>query len=74
MADPIGIEIRNLYKIFGPQSAQLIEAVRSGMTKAELNEKHHHVLGLNNINISMPAGQIHVIMWSFAFTRPKPAR
>lgn len=62
MADPIGIEIRNLYKIFGPQSAQLIEAVRSGMTKAELNEKHHHVLGLNNINISMPAGQIHVIM------------
>jgi ABC-type proline/glycine betaine transport system ATPase subunit len=33
------------------------------MTKAELNEKHHgHVLGLNDINISMPAGQIQVIM------------
>ena len=62
MADPIGIEIRNLYKIFGPQSVQLMDAVRNGMTKSELNAKHHHVLGLNNINISMPAGQIHVIM------------
>lgn len=62
MADPIGIEIRNLYKIFGPQSAQLMDAVRNGMTKTELNEKHHHVLGLNNINISMAAGQIQVIM------------
>jgi peptide/nickel transport system ATP-binding protein len=62
MADPIGIEIRNLYKIFGPQSAQLMQAVRNGMTKAVLNEKHHHVLGLNNINISMHAGQINVIM------------
>ena len=62
MADPIGIEIRNLYKIFGPQAAQLMDSVRNGMTKAELNEKHHHVLGLNDINISMPAGQIQVIM------------
>ena len=62
MADPIGIEIRSLYKIFGPQAAQLMDAVRKGMTKAELNEKHHHVLGLNDINISMPAGQIQVIM------------
>ena len=62
MADPIGIEVRKLYKIFGPQAAELMDAVRNGMTKAELNEKHHHVLGLNDINISMPAGQIQVIM------------
>ena len=62
MADPIGIEIRNLYKIFGPQASQLMDAVRKGMTKTELNDRHHHVLGLNDINISMPAGQIQVIM------------
>ncbi|MDQ2066012.1 betaine/proline/choline family ABC transporter ATP-binding protein [Xinfangfangia sp. CPCC 101601] len=62
MADQIGIEIRNLYKIFGPRAAELMEKVRAGATKTELNEQHHHVLGLNNINMSMAAGQIHVIM------------
>lgn len=62
MAEPIGIDIRNLYKIFGPNAAVLMAAVRDGMTKTELNDKHHHVLGLNNINISMPAGRIQVIM------------
>lgn len=62
MAEPIGIDIRRLYKIFGPNAATLMASVRDGMTKAELNERHHHVLGLNDINISMPAGQIQVIM------------
>ena len=62
MAEPIGIEIRNLYKIFGPDAAALMPRVRDGMTKTELNERHGHVLGLNNINLSMGAGRIQVIM------------
>jgi len=57
-----GIEVRNLYKIFGPRGKDYVEAVRGGMSKTELNEKHGHVLGLNDINISMPAGQIQVVM------------
>lgn len=57
-----GIEIRNLYKIFGPRPQQYINLVREGMTKQELNEKHHHILGLRDINIAMPAGSIQVIM------------
>ncbi len=57
-----GIEIRNLYKIFGAHPQAHIEAVRAGMTKEELNRKHQHVLGLRNINITMPAGSIQVIM------------
>lgn len=57
-----GIEIRNLYKIFGGDPKRWVEAVRRGMTKAELNEKHGHVLGLDDINISMPSGGIQVIM------------
>lgn len=32
------------------------------MGKAELNEKHGHVLGLQDINISMPGGCITVVM------------
>ena len=62
MAEGIGIEIRNLYKIFGPDAARLVTSVQQGMSKAELNEKHAHVLGLRDINISMPAGGIQVIM------------
>jgi len=57
-----GIEIRNLYKIFGPQPEQYVDHVKKGMSKTELNEKFGHVLGLNNINISMPAGKIQVVM------------
>ncbi len=57
-----GIEIRNLYKIFGANAAAYVDAVRDGMSKTDLNRLHGHVLGLNNINISMPAGSIQVIM------------
>lgn len=57
-----GIEIKKLYKIFGPNGADCVKLVEQGVTKAELNEKHGHVLGLRDINISMPAGGIQVIM------------
>lgn len=56
------IQIRNLYKIFGPDASRFVDSVKQGMTKEELNRKHGHVLGLKNINISMPAGRIQVIM------------
>ncbi|WJR66482.1 glycine betaine/L-proline ABC transporter ATP-binding protein [Neorhizobium sp. CSC1952] len=57
-----GIEIKGLYKIFGNRARDYVDAVKAGMTKAELNEKHGHVLGLKDINISMPAGGITVVM------------
>lgn len=57
-----GIQIRNLYKIFGANGAAHIEAIRNGLTKAELNATHHHVLGLKNISIDIPSGRIQVIM------------
>jgi glycine betaine/proline transport system ATP-binding protein len=57
-----GIEIRNLYKIFGQSASRYLDSVRKGMSKAELMERHLHVLGLKNINLSTPAGGIQVIM------------
>jgi glycine betaine/proline transport system ATP-binding protein len=62
MTDGTSIDIRDLYKIFGPNPKSFVEAVRGGLTKEELGSRHGHILGLNNINISMPAGKIHVIM------------
>ena len=56
------IEIRNLYKIFGPNPQQYLDAVRQGMSKQELRDVHGHVLGLRDISIDMPAGGIQVVM------------
>lgn len=62
MTDGTSIDIRDLYKIFGTDPKSFVEAVRGGVTKEELGSRHGHILGLNNINIAMPAGKIHVIM------------
>jgi glycine betaine/proline transport system ATP-binding protein len=64
MADRVGhgIEIKHLYKIFGEKAAGLVHAVKGGMSKTALMEQHSHVLGLKDINISMPGGCIQVIM------------
>lgn len=63
MADPFnGIRIRNLYKIFGSTPRAYVDAVKAGLTKTELNERHGHVLGLRDINIDIPAGSVQVIM------------
>lgn len=62
MTDGTSIEIRNLYKIFGSNPKAHVEAVRNGMTKEELGSSHRHILGLNDINIFMPAGKIQVVM------------
>ena len=56
------IEVKNLYKIVGPTGGNYVDAVKRGLGKAELNEKHGHVLGLQDINISMPAGGVMVVM------------
>ncbi|WP_134725596.1 quaternary amine ABC transporter ATP-binding protein [Paracoccus luteus] len=62
MSEPLAIEIRNLYKIFGARPRAHVDAVRQGMTKAQLNERHRHVLGLRDINLSVAPGSIQVVM------------
>ncbi|ARJ70744.1 quaternary amine ABC transporter ATP-binding protein [Paracoccus contaminans] len=62
MPEPLAIEIRDLYKIFGAHPAAHVEAVRAGMTKTELNQRHRHVLGLRDINLSIDPGSIQVVM------------
>lgn len=56
------ISIRNLYKIFGPHPRKVLKHVRDGLSKSELLKNHNHVLGLQDINIDMQAGEITVIM------------
>ena len=56
------IEIKNLYKIFGKNPKAYVDAVKNGMSKADRGKHHKHILGLNDINISIPAGKIQVVM------------
>ncbi len=56
------IKINNLYKIFGNNTAEALNLVKTGLSKEKLLEKTNCVLGLNNINLNIPKGKIHVIM------------
>lgn len=62
MSKTVKISIKGLYKIFGENSHVMLEYVKAGMGKPELLEKYGHVLGLQNIDIDMNAGEITVIM------------
>lgn len=62
MTDQPKISIRNLYKIFGSEPQAMVPHVQAGMGKAELLDKHGHVLGLQDINVDMKRGEITVIM------------
>ncbi len=57
-----GIQIRDLYKIFGAHPERVLPLVKQGISKQTLLDEHAHVLGLNNINVDLPANSISVIM------------
>jgi glycine betaine/proline transport system ATP-binding protein len=61
LAEPM-VSIRGLYKIFGTRGKDVLQHVKDGMGKEELLARHGHVLGLNNINVDMQAGEITVVM------------
>jgi glycine betaine/proline transport system ATP-binding protein len=56
------VSLRGLYKIFGPRDKEMMEFVAAGMGKPELLEQKKHVLGLQDINVDMQAGEITVVM------------
>ncbi len=62
MSENIKISIRGLYKIFGEDALRALDYVSTGISKAELLDKHQHVLGLRDINIDMREGHLTVIM------------
>ena len=58
----IKISIKGLYKVFGDHPTDVMKHLLSGISKEKLLDEHDHVLALNNINIDIPAKQLHVIM------------
>src|SRR5690606_36553420 len=56
------IEVRNIFKIFGPHPERWLEQARQGISKEDLLAKSGHTLGLRNISLSIEEGSIFVIM------------
>jgi glycine betaine/proline transport system ATP-binding protein len=56
------IELAHIFKLFGPHPDKWLEAARSGLGKEELFARSGHTLGLRDINLSIEAGGIQVIM------------
>ena len=56
------IEVKNIYKIFGPNPGKWLEAAQSGISKEDLLAKSGHTLGLRDISLSIEEGSIYVIM------------
>ncbi|WP_256985761.1 quaternary amine ABC transporter ATP-binding protein [Bordetella genomosp. 1] len=56
------IEVKNIYKIFGPHPAKWLDAAQGGISKEDLLSKSGHTLGLRDISLSIDEGSIYVIM------------
>jgi glycine betaine/proline transport system ATP-binding protein len=56
------IELKQIFKLFGPHPEKWLEAARSGLSKDELFARSGHTLGLRDINLAIEAGGIQVIM------------
>lgn len=56
------IEIRNVTKVFGRNSASALALARQGVDKLEILARTGCSVGLNNISLDIPAGEIFVVM------------
>ena len=61
-SDTPKIEIKNLYKIFGPEPSEAFRMLEEGHSKEEVHQKTKHTVGLNDVNLTIRTGEIFVIM------------
>ena len=57
-----GIEVRNIVKVFGPQPQEALKMLRDGASKKEVLARLNCNVGLNQVSLSIPQGEIFVIM------------
>ncbi|OBU23778.1 glycine betaine/L-proline ABC transporter ATP-binding protein [Photobacterium kishitanii] len=56
------IQVKNLYKIFGPKDKQVLTKVKAGESKDAILVETGHTVGLSDINLNIYPGEIFVIM------------
>jgi glycine betaine/proline transport system ATP-binding protein len=61
-ASPNKIEVRNVFKIFGSREKDALQRIREGQTKEQVLAATGCVVGVNDLSLSIAAGEIFVIM------------
>lgn len=56
------IEVRNLYKIFGPRPDQALVRLQSGVAKDQLMQEMRHAVGLHDVSLAVEPGETFVVM------------
>lgn len=56
------LEIKNVYKIFGPNPKKVLKNVKEGISKEEILEKTKHTVGVNNASFNVEEGEFFVVM------------
>lgn len=56
------IEVRNLYKVFGPAPSRAFPLLKEGKTKQEILKKTGNTVGINNASFSVEKQETFVIM------------
>jgi len=56
------IAIEEVYKVFGPDAASVMDRVRDGIGKEQLLEETGHTIGLRNISLDVQQGETFVVM------------
>jgi glycine betaine/proline transport system ATP-binding protein len=58
----IRVDIRNVFKIFGSRPQEVLALLKSGETKDSIHTKLDHVVALQDVSLSVPAGAVYIVM------------
>ncbi|MGB8453983.1 MAG: glycine betaine/L-proline ABC transporter ATP-binding protein [Anaerocolumna sp.] len=59
----IKVEVKNLYKIFGPTPQKILSQIKKGaVSKKEILKETDHGIGVNNASFQVEEGEIFVVM------------
>lgn len=59
----IKVEVKNLYKIFGPTPQKILSKIKNGaVSKKEILNETDHGIGVNNASFQVEEGEIFVVM------------
>ena len=56
------VELRDVYKIFGPRPQQALDLLRQGQDKQSVQQQTGCIVGLSGVNACFPARQISCVM------------
>jgi len=56
------IEVKNVYKIFGPEPSKILPMCQEGVSKEEILENTGHTVGLADVSLSIEEGETFVCM------------